>query len=88
MNREGWEILDLQGRPEGDADLPRVDTAPLMVHLYGVNYHAVRDGKLYYIKDNEKTNEWELHVEEIKKKSPGISYRPKQEKSEAQSRGL
>ena len=65
---EHWEILDLQGRPQGDADLPRIDTAPLMVHLYGVNYYAVRDGKLYYIKDNEKTDEWELHVVEIKQR--------------------
>jgi len=65
-DKERWEILDLQGRPLGVADQPRIDTAPLMVHLYGMNYYAIRDGKLYYIKDNEKTDDWELHVEEIK----------------------
>jgi len=64
--KERWEILDLRGRPLGVADLPRIDTAPLMVHLYGVNYYAIHDHKLYFIKDNEKTDEWELFVEEIK----------------------
>jgi hypothetical protein len=64
--KESWVILDLKGRPVGRTDLPRVDAAPLMAHVYGVHYYAVAGGKLYFLKENAKTDEWELFVEEIK----------------------
>jgi len=63
--KEAWVILDPEGRPVGRADLPQVDAAPLMAHVYGVHYYAVGGGKLYFLKDNAKTDEWELFIEEI-----------------------
>jgi len=65
-DRERWVILDRTGRILGRSDLPRIDTAPLMASLYGVTYYAIHGGKLYFIKDNETTDEWELFVEEIR----------------------
>jgi hypothetical protein len=63
---ERWIVMDLSGRTLGEVDLPRIDTAPLMASLYGVTYYTIHGGKLYFIKDNETTDEWELFVEEIK----------------------
>ncbi len=63
---ESWMILDLKGSTLNSVYLPPADSAPLMAALYGVNYYAVHDDKFYFIKDNEKTDEWELFIEEIK----------------------
>jgi len=64
--QEAWMILDAQGAVLGQPHLPRVEEAPLMAALNGVAYHTVHDRKLYFIKPNERTDEWELFVEEIK----------------------
>ena len=68
---ENWLILDLAGRPLGSAFLPRMEDAPLMAHLSGVNYFTIHQKALYFIRDNERTEEWELHVEEIEGR-PGL----------------
>lgn len=60
-----WVLLDLTGRSLGGAELSRIDAAPLMASLYGVTYYAIHDGKLYFLRDNEKTDEWELFIEEF-----------------------
>jgi hypothetical protein len=64
--KERWVLLDLLGRRLGWADLPRVDAAPFMAALNGVHYYALHNHKLYFLKDNEKTEAWELFVEEFK----------------------
>lgn len=65
-DREDWLILDRKGGLLKTMTLPRVDPAPLIAHLYGVEFFTVKDGRFFYLKDNEETGEWELRVEEIK----------------------
>jgi hypothetical protein len=63
--KENWLILDLKGKTLLRADMPRLDNAPLLATLNGVHYYAVHQNKLYFLKDNEKTDEWELFIEEF-----------------------
>ena len=65
-----WQIMDLKGGALKTVDLPRVDSAPLMASLCGVNYLAIHDHMFYFLKDNEQTDEWELFVEKIKRPQP------------------
>lgn len=64
--KEEWLILDLKGNKLNTLYLPVVDNAPLMAHMLGVKYHSIYDNKLYYIKEKEDTEEWQLHITEIK----------------------
>lgn len=64
--KENWMILDLKGETLFHADMSRLDNAPLLATLNGVNYYTIHDHKLYFLKDNAKTDEWELFVEEFK----------------------
>jgi len=64
--RETWVILTLEGTDAGRADLLPVDDAPFLATLNGVKYHTVHNGHLYVIRNNERTDDWELFVERIK----------------------
>jgi hypothetical protein len=64
--RERWLVMDQEGRVTDRVLLPPVGGAPLMARLYGVSYHAIDQGTLYFIKDDEATDEWELHAAEIR----------------------
>jgi hypothetical protein len=63
--RETWMILTLDGADAGRADLNCVDDAPFLATLSGVLYHAVYDGHLYVIRNNERTDDWELFIEKF-----------------------
>lgn len=64
--KENWMILDLKGQTLSSIYLPRVDSAPLMANLYGVNYYTIHKNKFYFLKYNEEEDGWELHIQEIK----------------------
>jgi hypothetical protein len=64
--RETWVILTLEGTDAGRADLTPVDDAPFLATLSGIIYHTVNDGHLYVIRNNERTDDWEIFVERIK----------------------
>jgi len=64
--REKWLVLDMEGGVKDRVLLPPVGGAPLMARLYGVSYHAIDQRTLYFIKDDEATEEWELHAVEIR----------------------
>ena len=64
--KEEWLILDLKGNLLKKVNLLAVDNAPLMAHLLGVKYHTIENNSFYYIKENEDTEEWELHTAKIK----------------------
>lgn len=68
--KDRWLVMDSKGTTLKSVDLPRVDSAPLMASLCGVNYLAVHDHTFYFLKDNERTDEWELFVEKIKQPQP------------------
>ena len=64
--KDRWLIMGLKGDVSGAVELPRVDDAPFLATLNGVNYHTVHDGHLYVIRNNERTDDWELFVSRIK----------------------
>jgi len=64
--KENWLVLDLKGETLLRVDMPRLDSAPILATLNGVNYYAIHDHKLYFLKDNPKTDDWELFIEEFK----------------------
>jgi hypothetical protein len=80
--KENWLILDLAGDILGDADLSPLVSPPLMAALYGIHYFTIDGNKLYSIKDNEKTDEWELFVEEIKSEEAEVRKDPEKMKEE------
>jgi hypothetical protein len=80
--KENWLILDLAGDILGDADLSPLVSPPLTAALYGVHYFSIDGNKLYSIKDNEKTDEWELFVEEIKSEDAEVRKDPEKMKAE------
>jgi len=55
----------LKARTGMHADLLPVDAAPFPATLNGVKYHTVHNGHLYVIRNNERTDDWELFVERI-----------------------
>ena len=39
---------------------------PVMANLSGVHYYTIHENRLYFLKSNEATDAWELHIEEIR----------------------
>lgn len=66
QNREEYIIMDLKGNIEKKVFIPKRIETPLMARLMGVKLYAIQNHQLYYIKENEEDEEWELHVEKIK----------------------
>jgi hypothetical protein len=66
--RETWMILTLEGADAGRADLTPVNDAPFLAALNGVNYHTFHNGHLYVVRNNERTDDWELFAERIKQR--------------------
>jgi hypothetical protein len=63
--QENWLVLDERGETLSDVYLPPIEDAPLLATLNGVHYYDVRQNKIYFLKANEITDEWELFIEEI-----------------------
>ena len=61
--KENWMVLDLKGETLFRADMPCLDNAPLLARLNGVHYYTINGHKLYFLRDNPKTDEWELFIE-------------------------
>ena len=64
-DQENWMILDLDGHTLAQVYVPRLDSAPLMANLYGVNYFSIDKDMIYFLRYNEKTDDWELHTQEV-----------------------
>lgn len=65
QNKQEYIIMDLSGNVEKSVFIPkRIDT-PLMARLMGVKLYAIQNQQLFYVKENEEDEEWELHVENI-----------------------
>ena len=64
--KENWMVLDLDGRTLANVFVPRLDSAPLMATLYGVNYYTIHKDTIYFLKYNEKSDQWELHTQEAR----------------------
>ncbi len=58
--------MDLKGKILLDkVYIPRAKKPGIKDIIIGVKYQKIADKKLYYIVENEDSEEWELHVEEI-----------------------
>jgi hypothetical protein len=58
--------MDLEGKMLRRTYIPRVHPPSLKDQLIGVKMAAIRNDKLYYLKENQEQEVWELHVYEIK----------------------
>jgi hypothetical protein len=61
-----YVVTDLKGKLIKKAYLPRFQPPSLLADALGIKLHAIQKDKLYYLKENEENEIWELHVEEIK----------------------
>lgn len=59
-NRCKMLVLDLGGKLLKEVFVPLVDINMLLPYYY--NYYAIHDDKLYILRDNQDTEEWELHI--------------------------
>jgi len=66
-NKEEYVVMDLKGNVLRRIYMPRVEKAPLMARLNGIDLqiYSIHKNKFYYLKENEDEEEWELHVKEI-----------------------
>jgi hypothetical protein len=64
--KDEYIIMDLKGNIQKTVYVPRRAPTPLMARLMGVKLYAIEKDNLYYIKENEEEEEWELHVETLK----------------------
>ena len=65
-NTEEYIVMDLAGKMLKKTYIPRVHPPSLKDQLIGVKKAVIRNDKLYYLKENEEQEVWELHVYEIK----------------------
>lgn len=65
-NNEEYIVMDLEGKMLRKTYIPRVHPLSLKDQLIGVKMAVIRNDKLYYLKENEEQELWELHVYEIK----------------------
>jgi len=66
QNKQEYIIMDLMGNVEKKVFIPRRIDTPLMARLMGVKLYAIQNQQLFYVKENEEDEEWELHVETIR----------------------
>jgi transcriptional antiterminator Rof (Rho-off) len=65
-NKEEYIVMDLEGKMLKKTYIPRVHPLSLKDQLIGVKMAVIKNEKLYYLKENEEQEVWELHVDEIK----------------------
>jgi hypothetical protein len=65
-NKEEYIVMDLEGKMLKKTYIPRVHPLSLKDQLIGVKNSVIKNDKLYYLKENEEQEVWELHVYEIK----------------------
>ena len=64
-NKDEYFIMDLKGENLKKVLVPAMTKTPLMSKVMGVKLNVISNNKLYYLKENEDEEEWELHVEKI-----------------------
>ncbi|UCH97151.1 MAG: hypothetical protein JSV88_09960 [Candidatus Aminicenantes bacterium] len=64
-NKEEYIVIDLEGKMLRRTYIPRVHPLSLKDQLIGVKMAVIRNDKLYYLKENEEQEVWQLHVYEI-----------------------
>lgn len=64
-DKEEYLIMDLRGKNLKKVLIPRMAKIPFMSKIMGVKLNVIHNNKLYYLKENEDEEEWELHVEKI-----------------------
>jgi hypothetical protein len=65
-NKIKYIITDLDGKFLDEVYLPITRKPGSEERLQGARFHVINHNKLYYLVENEDSEEWELHVEEIK----------------------
>lgn len=65
--KEECLVMNLKGKVLSTVYLPMVENAPFTAHLVGIRYYTIVNNKYYYLKENEDTEDWELHVEALLK---------------------
>lgn len=59
-------LMDLTGDNVKRVSAPEIETVPLMARILGSRLHAMAQGKLYYLKENEEEEEWDLYADAVK----------------------
>jgi len=62
-NRCKMLVLDLGGKLLKEVFVPLVDINMLIPYYY--NYYTIHKDKLYILRDNQDTEEWELHIDPL-----------------------
>jgi len=65
-NKEEYMIMDTKGKILKKANLQRFENETILDKFLGTKLIAFANDKLYYLKENEDEEEWELYMEEIK----------------------
>ena len=64
-DNDEYLIMGLKGENLKKVLIPRMTKIPFMSKIMGVKLNVIHNNKLYYLKENEDEEEWELHVEKI-----------------------
>jgi hypothetical protein len=64
-NREECIIMDLRGKIEKRVFLPKFKNISLVGSILGTKLHTIQNDVLYYLSENEDTEEWEFHRVQI-----------------------
>ena len=65
-NREECLIMDLRGKILKRVFLPKFKNISVVGSILGTKLHAIQNDMLYYLSENEDTEEWEFHGVQIK----------------------
>jgi hypothetical protein len=65
QGKEEYIVMDLSGKIERKVFVPRKVKVLLMPRIMGVKLYAIHDKKLFFVRENEEDETWELHVENI-----------------------
>jgi len=63
--KEKYVVMDLKGKVIKTLYLPAKLETGLLAQLAGCKLFSISDERLYYIKENEEDEQWELHVEKL-----------------------
>lgn len=64
-NRLQVQIMDLKGNRLAVAGRPKMPPVPLSLKILGVNLSVLKNDYLYFMVENEATEQWELHREKL-----------------------
>ncbi len=64
-DKDEYLIMGLKGENLKKVLIPRMTKTSFMSKIMGVKLNVIHNNKLYYLKENEDEEEWELHVEKI-----------------------